>query len=76
VSAPIPHAFPNPAKGPYGSEGMTLRDWFAGQAFGAVMGRATGLGALDPEARADMLRATAAVIYEAVDAMLAERANA
>ena len=27
-----PQAFPNPAKGPYGTPGMTLRDYFAGQA--------------------------------------------
>jgi acyl-CoA reductase-like NAD-dependent aldehyde dehydrogenase len=54
-------------------EGMTLRDWIAGQAFAAAFGRAESLGTLDAEVRAAVIKQVAELIYEAADAMLAAR---
>jgi hypothetical protein len=53
--------------------GMTLRDWFAGQAFGAAMGQAENLGEVGADVRADAFKQLAGIIYEAADAMLAAR---
>lgn len=51
--------------------GMTLRDWFAGQAFAAALSNTTGMGGLsDAELRQQFDR-LASVIYIAADAMLA-----
>jgi hypothetical protein len=52
--------------------GMSQRDWFAGQAFGAVMGSARALEACSKDERAEMFSRMAQIIYEATDAMLAE----
>jgi len=54
-------------------EGMTLRDWFAGQALASVMGTAVGLGEASKEQRADMFLKMSEVIYEMADAMIAAR---
>jgi hypothetical protein len=54
-------------------EGMTLRDWFAGQLFAASIGRAEGLGTVSKEERAAILLQAAEIFYEAADAMLTAR---
>lgn len=66
-------AFPSSFVGPYGTEsskvGMTLRDWFAGQALAGMHARDTfDIGMATPEQRA-------ALAYIDADAMLAERAK-
>lgn len=49
-----------------GHAGMTLRDWFAGQALAGLLA--------DPNVRGpDVLRLSAVDAYKAADAMLAER---
>ncbi len=58
-----------------GSEGMTLRDYFAGQ---VLAGAATGmenLGNATKEKRSKALSETAAILYEIADAMLAARSK-
>ena len=66
-----------PGGGSYRNDipGMSLRDWFAGQAFAATMAGATGLGEATDEQRAELFRQLSAIIYEGADAMLAERAK-
>lgn len=70
AKAPNPHAFPFNVKNVNGShwyshEGMTLRDYFAGQALvGLLAGRSRGFVS-NPERSA----------YLIADAMLAERAK-
>lgn len=56
-------------------EGMTLRDWFAGQALGAII-TATSNGQHYParEGRS-LIEGMAQDAYELADAMLAERAK-
>ncbi len=56
-------AFPVAAEGPQTSRGMTLRDWFAGQALNGLLAHTgkTGPAAL--------------VAYRAADAMLEAREN-
>lgn len=53
--------------------GMTLRDWFAGQAFGAIMGRGDGLGEATQEQIREVFMLATSIIYEAADAMLEAR---
>jgi hypothetical protein len=76
-----PAAFPSQlreasAPGDHNPEaGMTLRDYFAAQAFGHVIGSGNNLGQLDAEERASIFGQCAALIYDAADAMLVERAK-
>ena len=57
-----------------GHPGMSLRDWFAGEALSGVLTNATGLGSVTPKERADVFAKAAALIYEMADAMLKARA--
>jgi hypothetical protein len=58
-----PYAFPDDER----QTGMTLRDWFAGQAL-------TGLLACDAEDDVDVIyQAVATAAYKLADALLAER---
>lgn len=77
-----PSAFPvntandlNP--GAYGAEpGMTLRDWFAGQAIGAVIRQCAGDAAFGyPQGVESMEQLFAGKAFAIADAMLAERAK-
>lgn len=72
-----PPAFPRTGEGfgnpKYDAPGMTLRDWFAGQAFAAALSNTTGMGALSQAEMREMFDRLAAVIYIAADAMLAQR---
>ena len=63
-------AFPTPFSGGTATEeGMTLRDWFAGQALVGIAGPAGGDGfSLSPGDSADWA-------YQYADAMLAERSK-
>lgn len=66
-------AFPVTAENGLGhiADGMSLRDWFAGQAMIAALSTAHGSPSL-----AETVRACAVASYAAADAMLAERAKA
>jgi hypothetical protein len=57
----------------FSGEQRNLRDWFAGMALQGVMVNAQGLGEMDPEQRAGLLKQVAGLIYETSDAMLAAR---
>ena len=70
---PIPHS--NETGALRSEHGMSLRDWFAGQILSGVMAGASGLGEMPKAERAELLKATTSLIYEAADAMLAERAK-
>jgi hypothetical protein len=65
-------AFPEStsAEGPYG--GMSLRDWFAGQALTGIVTLAGNLGTRGAETLAE---AAARQAYAAADAMLAKRSQ-
>lgn len=66
-------AFPAPMNGPDGStqHGMTLRDWFAGQ---ALIGAATTIKAASyEEVETQVAPIVARLTYAIADAMLAER---
>lgn len=55
-------------------EGMTLRDWFAGQALaGEMAAQSPELGEWTSETPDQALRDRAALLYRFADAMLAER---
>lgn len=58
----------------YNERGMTLRDWFAGQALPAIV-TATSAGQHDPSAKhgKGVVGSMAADAYEIADAMLAAR---
>lgn len=58
-----------------GSRGMTLRDYFAGQALAPVMSTAQNLGASTHADRAEQFGMIAGWMYEMADAMLAARAT-
>ena len=79
MSAPIDDggpAFPmqvNSANGNYNYGGMSLRDWFAGQALNGVTTTANGLGSLDELSRKEIMMKCAEIVYEFADAMLAAR---
>lgn len=66
-----PFAFPVPENHRYGMEGMSLRDWFAGQALAGFCSQDDGNGDILMGA-ADAARAA----YNFADAMLAQRAKA
>lgn len=73
MAEPTLHAFPmgDPTHG--GNDGMTLRDWFAGQALGMVIRQCAGdtdTRNVGPEVH------FARKAYALADAMLAERAKA
>lgn len=55
--------------------GMSLRDWFAGQAMAAYLSHPATFCS-DPSGLGELLRALSAASYQAADAMLAERAEA
>lgn len=59
-----------------GQCGMTLRDWFAGQAFAACFSQITGMGALSREERDEQYGELSREMYFAADAMLAARSGA
>jgi hypothetical protein len=62
-----------------GAKGMTLRDYFAGQAMQATLGSDTAVSeimAADMDAdRSGLAKAVAAIAYLFADAMLAERSR-
>ena len=67
-------AFPcSPGDVPFWNEGMSLRDWFAGQALSSVMGTAEHLGEASTEDRKQAFVQVAGFIYEMADAMLEAR---
>jgi hypothetical protein len=53
--------------------GMTLRDYFAAQAFGAVIGNGKNMGQLTPLQQRETFDAAAELIYAAADAMIRAR---
>lgn len=66
ICPPVDASGQTPAGYPYPEHGMTLRDWFAGQALAGMMASgSTGLGY--PRMADDA--------YEVADAMLAERSK-
>lgn len=68
----------NPSAFPSGSfqDGMSLRDWFAGQAVGAVVRQCAGDAAFGyPDGVSSMEQLFAAKAYAIADALLAERAK-
>ncbi|MGB1214575.1 MAG: hypothetical protein ACPG4X_14520 [Pikeienuella sp.] len=58
------------------SSGMSLRDWFAGQALVGVMTNAENFGGAASHEREEAFRRTADLLYEIADAMLAARDKA
>ena len=65
-----PPAFPHPS-GAQGCDGMTLRDWFAGQALGRMTGNDETVARASWDAEPE--RYIAKWAYRVADAMLAER---
>ena len=55
--------------------GMSLRDWFAGQALVPALMGAKNLGSLSEDERKLQYSAVAALLYEMADAMLVERSK-
>jgi len=53
--------------------GMTLRDYFAGQALMGGITTAKGLGQIDAKKRSEMLSEFSDLIFEIADAMIAAR---
>lgn len=51
--------------------GMSLRDWFAGQALAGVIASAEGLGNATREERQALFGQVAELLYDVADAMLA-----
>ncbi len=70
-----PPAFPRAESGPFDAvqDGMTLRDWVAGQALASVMSSVVNLDSVTVEDRTVIFKALARYMYEVADAMLAER---
>lgn len=64
------HAFPHPS-GAQGCDGMTLRDWFAGQAIGAIA--RICIHDSGEQASANYPAYCASKAYHFADAMIAER---
>ena len=67
-----PQAFPSAPDGIQPEYGMTLRDWFAGQAFGELI-QLVSRGALAAEGDETNAQNVARSSYEFADAMLAAR---
>jgi hypothetical protein len=63
-----PYAFPNSATRHPDDPGMTLRDWFAGQAFPVAFERAVGISY-----DGDHYARAARLAYKMADAMLEDR---
>lgn len=55
------------------ADGMTLLDWFAGQALVGVMYGVEGVGSMTPERRAEAWADVAQLVYEVAAAMVAEK---
>lgn len=55
------------------SQGMSLRDYFAAQAFGSIMGTITGMGDVDPDEAREVFVKLGKAIYDATDAVLEAR---
>ena len=53
--------------------GMTLRDYYAGQALAGAMVSSTGLGSMEKHERIALFLQVAEITYEIADAMLAAR---
>lgn len=73
-----PPAFPNTGNSTWSlqpAEGMTLRDWFAGQALPSALVGATDLDTMTPNERKQIWGSVAGIMYELADAMIAERAK-
>jgi hypothetical protein len=66
-------AFPAADMRIHGTYGMTLRDWFAGQALASVMGTAENMGQATTEERRMLWAQLSGILYEVADAMLAAR---
>lgn len=66
-------AFPTMTDGGYARGGMSLRDWFAGQALPAVLMDTAQVKAVADRMGICLTDAIAEVSYEVADAMLAER---
>lgn len=69
----FPHLVPHNQEFAYTEIGMTLRDYFAGQALLGFCANTDVTNAVTPEIAANTL---ATMSYEVADAMLAERAKA
>lgn len=73
-----PAAFPcSPGDVPYWNEGMTLRDWFAGQALAALADSIVmGFAKTEPDKGDKYVNAKIALYsFQVADAMLAERSK-
>ena len=69
-------AFPMSTSDGYSQDGMTLRDWFAGQIASSTRSSATGLGTIPSEERKAFFLQVAEISYEFADALLAVRERA
>ncbi|WP_395451155.1 hypothetical protein ACHMW7_16010 [Aminobacter sp. UC22_36] len=58
-----------------GLDGMSLRDWFAGQQAAAAMTSANGLGSFSKAERVAAFKIVAEISYEVADALLAARSK-
>lgn len=67
-----PYAFPRQSTPFDRDSGMTLRDWFAGQAFGELI-QLVAKGSLDVEGDETNGQVVARSAYQFADAMLTER---
>jgi Na+/proline symporter len=63
------HAFPTENISGFDTPGMTLRDWFAGQALAGVLAHVVGT------TESDAIRFASLAAYRIADAMLAKRAK-
>ena len=75
---PTPDVYHPNGQVQYGSNGMTLRDWFAGQALVALLGNNETLVSLKGKKEQYALsfpEAMTKYCYQAADAMLKERGN-
>ena len=69
-----PPAFPLPDGADLmGRDGMTLRDWFAGQTLPSVLGAGVSMEGADPKQFQSETRQIAVLAYAIADAMLAAR---
>lgn len=66
-----PPAFPS--GDPSGCDGMTLRDWFAGQALAGIVSTAEPIGGFSTEECEEAFDMAAKAAYSIADAMLSAR---